>query len=97
MAISTDEIKALARLAKLEFDDERCETFKEEFNEIIEFAGKINGAIVGNSSDIREIVGEETQYAELREDEERESLPPEKITSGAEAQSGYFTVRRVVK
>ncbi len=95
--ITTEEIKALARLAKLQFDDARCEEFSKEFEEIVAFAGEINSSVVGGTSEIREIGGREIALSDLRADEVEPSLSAEKITSNVEAENGCFTVRRVVK
>lgn len=95
--ITSDEIKTLAKLCKLEFDDERCEEFRGEFEEIIGFANTINSSVAGDTSDIREVGGREVALADLRKDEVEESLSAEKITSNVEAEGGYFPVRRVVK
>lgn len=95
--ITSEEIKTLAKLAKLEFDDERAESFRAEFEEIISFANTINSSVAGDTSDIREVGGSEVALADLRKDEVEDSLPAEKITSNVEAEGGYFPVRRVVK
>ena len=95
--ISKEEIKSLARLSKLEFDDAAIEEFAGGFDEIIEFANTINSAVAGDTSAIREVGGREIALSDLRQDRVIESLPAEKITSNVEAEGGYFPVRRVVK
>lgn len=97
MAVTREEIMALARLAKLEFDEERCAAFGREFEDIIEFANAINGEVVGDAATISEVGGREIALQELRADVVGESLPNEKITSNVRAEDGYFPVRRVVK
>lgn len=97
MAITQKEIKALARLAHLQFTDEEIEKFAPEFEEIIEFANGINAQVSGDAQTIREVVGASVKWEDLREDEVKESLPNEKITSNVRAENGYFPVRRVVR
>lgn len=97
MPITQKEIKTLARLSRLEFSDGEIERFAPEFEEIIEFANRINGQVEGDASSIREVVTRTVKWEDLREDEVKESLPNEKITSNVEAENGYFPVRRVVK
>ncbi len=97
MAISQQEIKTLARLAKLEFTDGELESFSSEFEEIIAFADEINRQVEGDTSSIREVAERKAALGELREDEVKESLPNEKITSGGVCENSYFSVRRVVK
>ncbi len=97
MAISQQEIKSLARLAKLSFTDEELESFSAEFEEIIAFADEINRQVDGGTEDIREVAERSVALDDLRGDEVKDSLPNEKITSGAVSENGYFSVRRVVK
>ncbi len=95
--ITEKEIKSLARLSKLEFSDDEIEKFAAEFEEIIAFADRINAEVAGDTETIREVADRTVEWENLREDEVKESLPNEKITSNVEAQDGYFPVRRVVK
>ncbi len=97
MAITEKEIKTLARLARLDFDDERCREFSGEFGEIIAFADRINAQVGGATSDIREVGGREIAYGDLRDDEVKESLLNEKVLSNVQSEGGFFPVRRVVK
>ena len=97
MSVTQKEIKTLARLSRLEFSDEEIEKFAPEFEEIIDFANKINEQIEGDTGTIREVVTRTVKWEDLREDEVKESLPNEKITSNVQAENGYFPVRRVVK
>ena len=97
MAVTEKEIKTLARLAKFDFDGERCREFAGEFDEIIAFADTINTSVAGDTQSIREVGGSEIALENLREDIVTESLPNEKITSNVEAEGGYFPVKRVVK
>lgn len=97
MSISQKEIKTLARLSRLEFSDEEQEKFIPDFEEIIAFADRINGEVVGDTSSIKEVTARTIAWEDLREDEVTDSLPNEKITSNVEPQDGYFPVRRVVK
>ncbi len=97
MSISQKEIQTLARLSRLEFSEEEQEKFIPDFEEIIAFADRINGEVVGDTSSIKEVAARTIAWEDLREDEVTDSLPNEKITSNVEAQDGYFPVRRVVK
>ncbi len=97
MSVSKQEIKTLARLSRLEFSDEEVEKFAPEFEEIIDFANRINEQVAGDTGTIREVVTRTVKWEDLRDDEVKESLPNEKITSNVQAENGYFPVRRVVK
>ncbi len=97
MSVTEKEIKTLAKLAKLDFDDEKCKSFSGEFDEIIEFANTINDAVVGDTATLKEVGGREIALENLREDIIKPSLPNEKIVSNVEAEGGFFPVKRVVK
>lgn len=97
MSVDQKTIKTLARLSRLEFSDEEIEKFAPEFEEIIDFANRINEQVSGDTESIREVVTRTVGWADLREDEVKESLLNEKITSNVQAENGYFPVRRVVK
>lgn len=97
MSVTQKEIKTLARLSRLEFSEEEIEKFAPEFEEIIDFANRINEQVAGDTGTIREVVTRTVKWEDLREDEVKESLPNEKITSNVQAENGYFPVRRVVK
>ncbi len=97
MAITEKEIKTLARLSRLEFSDEEIKKFAPEFEEIIDFANRINEQVEGDTDSIREVVTRTVAWEDLREDEVQPSLPNEKITSNVQSDNGYFPVRRVVK
>ncbi len=97
MSVTQKEIKTLARLSRLEFSDEEIEKFAPEFEEIIEFANRINEQVEGDTGSIREVVSRTVKWEDLREDEVKESLPNEKITSNVQAEGGYFPERRGVK
>lgn len=97
MSVTQKEIKTLARLSRLEFSDEEIEKFAPEFEEIIEFANAINVQVEGDADSIREVVTRTVKWEDLREDEVKESMPCEKITSNVQAENGYFPVKRVVK
>ncbi|MCM1546207.1 MAG: Asp-tRNA(Asn)/Glu-tRNA(Gln) amidotransferase subunit GatC [Clostridiales bacterium] len=97
MSVTQKEIKTLARLSRLEFSDEEIEKFAPGFEEIIDFANRINEQVSGDTGTIREVVTRTVKWEDLREDEVVESLPNEKITSNVQAENGYFPVRRVVK
>lgn len=95
--VTQKEIATLARLSRLEFSDEEIEKFAPEFEEIIDFANRINEQVSGDTGTIREVVTRTVKWEDLREDEVKESLPNEKITSNVQAENGYFPVKRVVK
>lgn len=97
MSVTRQQIKTLARLARLDFDDKKCEEFAPRFEEIIAFADTINNSVEGDTDTIREVIDRTAEWKELREDVVEESLPQGKILSNVESENGYFPVKRVVK
>lgn len=97
MAVSLKEIKTLARLSRLEFDDEKCAEFSPDFEEIIQFANRINQQVEGDTESIKEVTSRTIAWEDLREDVVTESLPNEKILSNVDSDNGFFPVKRVVK
>ncbi len=95
--VTKDEIKTLARLARLDFDDERAASFAPEFDDIIEFANGVSDEIEGDNSSIDEVGGRSVDMRDLRSDEVAESFPCEEITQNVASENGYFPVKRVVK
>ncbi len=92
--INTDEIKMLARLARLEFSGGEISAFTERFGEMIDFCNGINAMAQETEENA---LGDTVGYDGLRNDEVAESLPAEKILSPAVSENGCFVVRRVVK
>ena len=97
MAITDKELRALARLAHLEFSDGTLEEFKGGFEEMIAFCDGINAEVEGDSSTIREVGSRAVEWENLREDTVQPSLPNQKILSNVNGEKGYFAVKRVVK
>ncbi len=97
MAISEEEIKWLARLSKLDFEEGELESFTRGLDEIIGFADRINSDVAGDTQSIREVEGECDALSALRPDVVTPSSPNEEITSNAVSERGCFSVRRVVK
>lgn len=88
MEISKEEIKHLANLSALEFNDEEIDNFQKEFNQILDFVNKINNAKV--DGDIEYNVHD---FSELREDKVKPSLSQEEVLANApQAKLGSFVV-----
>jgi aspartyl-tRNA(Asn)/glutamyl-tRNA(Gln) amidotransferase subunit C len=95
--ITKEQIKSLAKLAKLSFTEEELEKMVGEFGQIVAFADSINRMIEGDNSLLKEVGGRQVPLENLREDEVIPSLNSQKILSNVEEQNGYFAVKRVVK
>ncbi|MBR2909053.1 MAG: Asp-tRNA(Asn)/Glu-tRNA(Gln) amidotransferase subunit GatC [Clostridia bacterium] len=91
--VTSEDIKHLASLSALDFDEEKIEEFKGEFESILGFVDQIaNAKIEGVDTFNRSV-----PVAQLREDEAKESAPVEVLLKNAPKQrKGYFNVPKVV-
>ncbi|MBQ8749804.1 MAG: Asp-tRNA(Asn)/Glu-tRNA(Gln) amidotransferase subunit GatC [Clostridia bacterium] len=88
MKLEIEDIKHLANLSALEFEEERLEKFKDEFNSILGFVDQISSADVDGDLEYSPV-----DVEELREDKVRESFAQEKILENAPKQKmGCFAV-----
>ena len=94
MALTTDEVRHVARLARLALTDDEVEGMRGQLSDILAYAEKV-GEVA--TSDV-----EPTSHAYplgnvYRADEPRPSLPPEAALSTApKAEDGRFMVPRIV-
>ena len=92
--ISSEEIKHLASLSQLEFTDEQIETFKSEFNGILNLVNQIAEA----KTDKVNTFAREIPVEELREDMPVQSYSQEVLLKNAPKQrKGHFNVPKVVE
>ena len=91
--VTSEDIKHLASLSALEFSDEKIESFKGEFESILNFVDQIANAKIENVDTFNRSVA----VADLREDEAKESAPVDVLLKNAPKQrKGYFNVPKVV-
>ena len=89
--ITKQEVKWLARLAKLSVDDEALDSLTKDMDEIVGFAGLINSAV----AEAGEYKGQKARAEDLREDTVRECSPQSLILSNVGGgDNGYFPVKR---
>ena len=87
--ITHEELKKLARLAKLSLDNEDTDALISDISDVLDFANTIAEAVV----DLPEGQDEDAGWA-LREDEVRPSYPVDTILKNAgERQDGFFVAR----
>ena len=88
MKLEIEDIKHLAELSALEFSDDRLESFKDEFKNILKFVDQISNADVDGEIEYQPI-----DVEELRDDVAVDSYPQEKILENAPKQKmGCFAV-----
>ncbi|MGO1819410.1 MAG: Asp-tRNA(Asn)/Glu-tRNA(Gln) amidotransferase subunit GatC [Senegalia sp. (in: firmicutes)] len=96
MVISKNEVKHIARLSRLEFDDQKIEDFTSKFDSIINYVEKLQSvdtkgikATSHPHSDIKNV---------MREDKIEESIDIEEIMKNApEHENGYIKVKKIIE
>jgi aspartyl-tRNA(Asn)/glutamyl-tRNA(Gln) amidotransferase subunit C len=95
VALSTDDVRHVARLARIALTDDEIEALREDLSEILSYAEKV-GEVA--TADVPPTGHAYPLSNVLREDEPRDSLPPQVAVSTApEAEDGRFRVPRIVE
>lgn len=94
MALTKEEVLKVAHLARLEFEEERIESFQTELNSILTFVDKLQEL---NTDGIEPLTQVNHQVNNLRKDEIKESLNRDKALKNApQKDEGMFIVPKVV-
>lgn len=95
MSITVKEVEHVARLARLELEQDEKNRLTEQLNAILQYAGKLNELDTDNvppTSHVMQITNV------MREDEVRPSLPIEKVLLNApDEEEGQFKVPAVLE
>jgi aspartyl-tRNA(Asn)/glutamyl-tRNA(Gln) amidotransferase subunit C len=92
MAISSEEVKKIAWLARLRFESEEVEKYKDDLSEILEYF-KILDDLESSGVEINESLNS----APLRDDIPYQSLPKAEALKNAPAvKDGMFNVPKVI-
>ncbi|MGG6314445.1 Asp-tRNA(Asn)/Glu-tRNA(Gln) amidotransferase subunit GatC [Paenibacillus macerans] len=95
MSIQTKDVEHVAKLARLHLTDDEREMFTEQLNAILQYAEKLNEL---NTDDIAPTTHVLHLSNVMREDEVKESLPPEKVFLNApDEEDGQFKVPAVLE
>lgn len=93
MTISKEQVEKVATLARLTLKPAEVETFTQQLNSILDFAGKLNELDTTHVEPTSHVL---PMANVMREDEVKSSLPREKALSNApEQQDGMFKVPAV--
>jgi len=94
MQISKDEVIHIARLASLNISEEEIEKYRDNLEEILNFAKVVDSVDTNNVS---ETVGSNENYNVFRKDEVIEFGDPEGLLSNAPSQDeGMFRIPKVI-
>lgn len=94
MAISREEVLYIARLARLEFDEEKVEEFTHQLSRVLDYINKLSEL---DLTDVEPTYHVLDMVSVMREDEVKESLSQEEALSNApDAKDGFFRVPKII-
>ncbi len=95
MAISREEVLYIARLARLEFDEEKVEEFTHQLGRVLDYINKLKELDVSNVEPTYHVLD---MVSVMREDEVKESLSQEEALSNApDPKDGFFRVPKIIE
>jgi len=96
MAVSIDEVKKIAALAKLQYDESELDRFVTHFQEILDYFAQLSSVRTDDVPPTYHAL--EVSGTPYREDETRDSLPREAAVANAPEPSDYqFRVPKVIE
>lgn len=97
MKIPIDQVRKIANLARLDFEEQELKQFAREFSEIIDFVDSLSQVETGNEAPLFHGLDPAIEPTLWREDLTRPSLPVTDIFESAPASDdGQFQVPRVI-
>ena len=95
MTLTLDEVRAIARLARLQLTAEEEERFASQLSDVLDYAARLREV---DTSEIPPTASVLPMSAPLRPDEVRPCLPREQLLAGApDSEGGLFRVPRVLE
>jgi aspartyl-tRNA(Asn)/glutamyl-tRNA(Gln) amidotransferase subunit C len=95
MKLSLEEVKHVAKLARLALDEEEIELFRRQLSDILTYIGKLNELDTSNVVPTSHVIDLSNVF---REDEVRPGLSQEEALAGApEAADGFFRVPKIIE
>lgn len=95
MVISKEEVKHIAKLAKLSLSDEEVEKYAKDLASISEFVNQLNEVDITGVSPTAHVVDKKNVF---RKDEMKDSFPREQILKNAPSkEAGCISVPKVVE
>lgn len=96
MSVSKEEVKKIAELARLKFEEKELGDFTLQFNEILEYIEKLNELDTENVEPLLNPV--EAKGNRLRKDEQKLSVNrSEALKNAPESDGEFFKVPKVIK
>ncbi len=95
MALTSEEVRAIARLARLQLTAEEEERFASQLSDVLDYAARLREV---DTSEIPPTASVLPMSAPLRPDEVRPCLPREQLLASApDSEGGLFRVPRVLE
>ena len=95
MKLSKEEVKHVARLARLSVSEEEIEVFRRQLSEILTYIGKLNELETSNIEPTSHVLDIQNVF---REDRITPSLSQEEALTGApEQEEGFFRVPKIIE
>ncbi|MFQ5932802.1 MAG: Asp-tRNA(Asn)/Glu-tRNA(Gln) amidotransferase subunit GatC [Nitrospiraceae bacterium] len=95
MALTLEEVKAIARLARLQLTAEEEERFASQLSDVLDYAARLNAV---DTSEIPPTASVLPMSAPLRPDEVRPCPPRDQLLANApDSEGGMFRVPRVLE
>lgn len=95
MAITEDDVRKIAKLAKLRLTDEEVKLYQGQFTKILDSMAELRKLETADVAPTTSVLGLSNV---LREDEPRPFSDPEKLLSNAPQREGnFYKVRKVIE
>lgn len=95
MSISVDDVRYVAKLSMLQFEEEELVQFTKEFNRIIEYVDQLNDLDLADVEPLYHPI--ESSKATLREDVLGESITHNEVFRNTpDHEDGFFKVPKVI-
>lgn len=94
-AVSISDVEYVAKLARLEFNDEQKQKLTHDLNDILKYVDKLSQV---DTENVDISISAYPMYNKLRDDEVKESMSREEVLSGApEKDEGYIKVPTIIE
>lgn len=94
MAISKDEVRYVAKLARIKIPEDNLDDFTQQLDKILNYIEKLNQLDTQNVAPTSHVLGLKNVF---RKDEPKPSLANEEVLRNApEKENGHFKVPRII-
>ena len=95
MGISREEVKHIAKLARLEFSEQEIDRFTEQLSTILDYVSKLNELETGNVKPTSHVIDLKNCF---KEDEVKDSLPvDDSLRNAPQREKNFFKVPKIIE